>query len=162
VGTGDELLLVAEDGFVEVRVGMAPVDESLTPIAEGKLTLGDGETLQVEGPDKPETVGEGPGVDQEGGLHHPDFAERPSMRNGISPEVSRHRCATCLDPRGGLGQALRREKKSSEEYELGSRNQSGTATAPRPAVRLARRKSRFIRVIVSMLISLGQASWHSP
>jgi hypothetical protein len=155
-------LFVREHALVEVRVRMTPVDESLTPIAKGKLAIRNRKTLQVKGPDKTETVGERARVDHEGGLHHPDLAERPSVRNGISPEVSWYRCAACLDPRGGLGQALRREKKSSEENELDSRNQSGSATAPRPAVRLARRKSRFIRVIVSMLMSLGQASWHSP
>ena len=101
----------------------------------------------------------------------PDNAGEAQEQSNCHPEGAL-RCAQgelrdSKDPSGDIeilrGACPERSEWAQDDSRCGiNGNQSDSATAPRRAEKLTRRKSRFIRVIVSMLISLGHASWHSP
>src|SRR4051812_15426081 len=108
-------------------------------------------------------------MQHDGGLDQPHLTEGAVARNRIYRGVRHHSVSAKLDPGRGLSLTWRNEEATEQGCHaegLGPchppRHHSESATAPRPAERLARTKSRFIRVIVSMLMSLGHASWHSP
>jgi hypothetical protein len=162
------------DQLVDVGMGMPAVDEPFTPVAGGELTLRDGEPLQVECAQHPQAIGGGTGVDHDRGLDQPHFAERAIARDRIDRGVGEDAVGPEPDPGGGLRREILREacpersewaqddSRAQDDRRYPDESQSDSATAPRPAESPARMKSRFIRVIVSMLICLGHASWHSP
>ena len=146
---------------MHIRVRVAAVHKAFTPITRRQLPIGDGEPFQVDGSQEPQPIPQRAGVRHESGLHHPDLAQRAAPGHGFRPGVDRHRVGAHGNPGSRLRRSLGRQQDQRERQRRVRKLQSDSATAARPEVRLARRKSRFIRVMVSMLMSLGQASWHS-
>src|SRR3954463_8487778 len=147
---------------MDIGVGVPSVHEPLTPIARGELAIGNGPTLEVERSQQPQAILERTAVRHDRGLDQPHFPHRATMRYGVDPGIHRHRVGPEPDPGGGPPPPSPGEQDPGDDQYGEKPSQSDSATAARPEVRLARRKSRFIRVMVSMLMSLGQASWHSP
>ena len=147
---------------MDVRVGMPAVYESLAPRPGSEFSPVQCRTLEVEARDQ----GQGRRAirsEQKHRLDDPRFRQRSPAGHGVSAKERRDRLARQVDPWGPLGVGRNRPGREGEPQDEGrGAGQSDSATAPAPAASPARMKSRFIRVIVSMLISLGHASWHSP
>jgi len=94
------------------------------------------------------------------GLDDANLAQRRAAGYRVGLLEGYDRLGSHPSPGGLLGRRDAGQKQ--RQPERGDCSQSDSATAARTGVIAARRKSRFMRVIVSMLISLGQASWHSP
>ena len=96
-------------------------------------------------------------------MHEAQFGQATAAGHWLGAAERYDAMACQMDPGRPLGPG--RTAPGGQAQPQGDQrdaSQSDAATAARPAVRLARRKSRFIRVMVSILIILGQASWHSP
>ena len=138
---------------------MPTVDEALAPVAGSQLTLRDGLALEVEHAGEAEPV-ERAGLQHDHRLDHPDFTQRGAAGHRVGVLVRRDRLRAHPNPGPLLRQrpATRQAQQDQADLEAG---QSDSAAA-RTGATAARRKSRFMRVMVSMLIILGHASWHSP
>jgi len=140
-------------------VGVPAVDEPFAPVAGGQLALGNGEAFEVEHPGEVQPA-QSPGLEMDDRLDYSDLAERAPARNRVRPLERRHRVRSDVRPGPALGrQGGRRHQAQGQR---GEPPQSDSATAAWTGASAARSTSRFIRVIASMLISLGHASWHSP
>jgi hypothetical protein len=92
-------------------------------------------------------------------LHDADLAEGSATRHDVGAFERQDGGCAHSDPRRPLcRRAMRRDCGRAHHPGEAGPTQSDSAPAARSAARLARRKSRFIVVMVSMLICLGQAS----
>jgi hypothetical protein len=87
------------------------------------------------------------------------FAERAAARDGVRSLVGQNGARADSSPWRRLGRRhARRERRHAQGQPEAGADQSDPAPTERSAARLARMKSRFIMVMVSMLICFGQAS----
>jgi hypothetical protein len=152
-----EQIVCRDDELVEVGVRVAAVHESFAPVTQGKLSVGDGEALEVE-PRHQSQPAPRPRVHCDRGLDDTYFAEGPTARHMVR-SLEREDCLRAhAGPHWGLGAGGRRKEARDQHQGDTDAAQSDSAPAAASETRLARMKSRFIMVIVSMLICLGQAS----
>jgi hypothetical protein len=156
---------------VEVGVGMPAVHEPFTPVAWSDLSPGHGGALEVEQREEAE-LAERAGMQHQARLQQAELSQRVAPGHRIRLDVGRPGVQPDRAPDRSLcGPGARAQTQEERPNDKTGRRRPGplsrgrlhhdysaSATAPRPAVKLPRRKSRFMRVIVSMLISLGQAS----
>jgi hypothetical protein len=153
---GADGLLKRQHDLMDVGMGMPPIDKAFAPVAEPQLTIGNGEALEIQGGSEAEPVRQSTAMGHDRWLEQADLSQGLTARDRVGPDIGRYRVRAQPDPGRGLRLTLRRKKDNHRQQPRD--DQSDSATAPRPDVRLARRKSRFIRVMVSILMSFGQAS----
>ena len=149
---------------MQVGVRVAAIDEPFAPVAGRELSLRHREASRSSTPVR-RRRSKGAGLEMHHRLDHPNLAERPAAGYRVRAFEGRHRLGPQVPPGPALGRQLgwrQRDHTEGRQPERGERLQPASATAARTGVTAARRKSRFIRVMVSMLMSLGHASWHSP
>lgn len=150
------------DGESQKRAGHRVVgaerDEAFTPVPHRQLTLGNRRALEVEHSHQPE-MPPATGVEGERRLDDADLAKRHATRHDVRSFERQDGVGPHPGPRRRLGRhAVGRECRTAHRQDEAGSVQSDWAAAAGSAARLARRKSRFMMVMVSMLICLGQAS----
>ena len=100
----------------------------------------------------------GTSVHGDGRLDDPQLAERTTTGHVVCPLVRQDGVRSGAAPHGRLGARRARRKRDHQCHGAAEAAQSDSAPATALEIRLARMKSRFIEVMVSMLICLGQAS----
>jgi hypothetical protein len=151
-----EEIVRGEDELVDVGVWMAAVHEPLAPVARGELAAAYGCPLEVEHPGEAQ-ASPSTGVQRDYGLNNPQLAERTISWQVIRPIIRENGVRSCTGPDRGLGMRRHGGPNAKHQYEA-EPAQSDSAPVADSGTSAARRKSRFIMVIVSMLICLGQAS----
>jgi hypothetical protein len=133
-----EQIVGAEDELVNVGVGMAPVDETFSPVAGGQFARWDGNPFEIEDACEAEPA-ERAGAEQYDGLDDPDLAQAGPAGHRVGVLVGDDRLRPDPRPRRLLARRpVARHQRQQGHAEPGAR-QSDSATAARTGATAARR-----------------------